>query len=365
MRIDRVELVHVSLPLRGAFRSAIAAKAECQSLLLRVNGEGISGWGEVVADTKPSYAPETVVTARHVLKDFLVPAVLGKSFASVDEALATFSWVRGHAMAKAGLELALWDWWGRATKTSLSKLLGGTKAQVDVGVSVGLAGDEAELRATLERFHGDGYRRFKLKVTPGWLEVPLRAARDVLQGAPLAIDANGTFTPEHTERLKVSGPLQFLEQPLAWDDLVMHAALKRSGAPPVALDESISTWAQLESAIALDALDVVNVKPGRIGGLSLAVRCLTRAREAGLGTFVGGMLETAIGRAGNVALASLQSVTLPSDLSATARYFETDIGSAFVLREGSRLDVPTAPGLGIEVDEGALSRFTLASEFLT
>jgi o-succinylbenzoate synthase len=364
MKIDSVELVHVSLPLASAFQSGVAVKAACESLLVRVKGEGVSGWGEVVADTKPSYAPETLVTAKHVLKEFLLPAVLGKTFESIDAALASFAWVRGHPMAKAGLELALWDWWGRATKTSLSTLLGGTKTQVDVGVSVGLARDEAELRATLERFHGDGYRRFKLKITPTWLEVPLRVAREVLQEAPLAADANGTFTPEHTARLQASGPLQFLEQPLAWDDLVLHAALKRAVAPPLALDESVSSWAQLEAAIALDALDVVNVKPGRIGGLSLATRCLTRARQAGLGTFVGGMLETAIGRAGNVALASLQSVTLPSDLSATARYFETDVGSAFVLREGSRLDVPTAPGLGVEVDEGALRRFTLASEFI-
>jgi O-succinylbenzoate synthase len=365
MKLERAELVHVALPLASRFRTGVSALTTCESLLVRVDGGGVTGWGEVVADTRPSYAPETIVTARHVLRDFLLPAVLGHELASIEDALARCAWVRGHPMAKAGLELALWDWWGRATGKSVASLLGGTRAAVAVGVSVGLTSDWLQLKRELERFRHEGYSRFKLKVTPGWLEKPLVAALAVLgPGTPVALDANGTFTPRDRPHLRKLRGLQFLEQPLAWDDLVEHAALKTSGAPPLCLDESIGSVAALASALALDAFDVLNVKPGRVGGLLAARECLARAHAAGKDTFVGGMLETAIGRAGNVALASLPTVTLHSDISATARYFDEDLGTSFVLGANSTLDVPRGAGLGIDVDEGVVQRRTLARETL-
>ncbi|MEW5740689.1 MAG: o-succinylbenzoate synthase [Myxococcota bacterium] len=357
MRLERVELVQVAVPLAAPFRTGVSALSHCDSLLVRVDGGGVTGWGEVVADTRPSYAPETLVTARHVLTDFLIPAVVGKDFAKVEDAVAQWAWVRGHPMAKAGLELALWDWWGRATGKSVSELLGGTRARVEVGVSVGVA-EWTELKAMLERFQREGYARFKLKVTPRWLDKPLIAALVALGPSPqLAVDANGTFQPEDTPLLRKLKGLQFVEQPLAWDDLVQHAALRKAGGPPVCLDESIGSLAALESALALEALDVLNVKPGRVGGLLAAKACLERAHAAGVETFVGGMLETAIGRAGNVALASLSTVTLPSDLSASNRYFAQDLATPFVLGPQSTLAVPTGPGLGVEVDEAAVRRF--------
>jgi len=363
MRLERAELVHVALPLAASFRTGVSALSTCESLLVRVEGGGVTGWGEVVADTRPSYSPETITTARHVLRDFLVPAVAAQPLASVEDALARLDWVRGHPMAKAGLELALWDWWGRANNQSVAALLGGTRARVDVGVSVGLADSAAQLAAGLERFRAEGYARFKLKVTPAWLEAPLAAARATLgDAATLAADANGTFSSADTSRLAALTGLAFLEQPLAWDDLVAHAALRRAGGIPVCLDESIGSLAALDSGLALGAFDVLNVKPGRVGGLLAAKACLARAHQAGKHTFVGGMLETAIGRAGNVALASLPTVTLASDLSATARYLDEDLGAPFVLGAGSTLEVPRGAGLGIAIDEAVVQRRTVARE---
>lgn len=361
MRLERVELLHLALPLAAPFHTSVSALATCETLLVRVDGDGVTGWGEVVADTTPSYGPETLATARAVLTDFLVPGVMGKAFESVEAAVATWAWVRGHSMAKAGLELALWDWWGRGVGQPLAALLGGARRAVDVGVSVGLADSTQALEASLARFRDQGYRRFKLKVTPAWLEAPLEAARALLgPDAALAADANGAFGLEDTPRLSALAHLglSFLEQPFDWEDLVDHAALKRVGGPRLCLDESLPSLAALESALALGALDVANVKPGRVGGLSAARACLATAHAAGLDTFVGGMLETAVGRAGNVALASLPTVTLPSDLSASARYFDVDVATPFVLGPESTLAVPQGPGLGVEVDEAALRRFS-------
>jgi O-succinylbenzoate synthase len=359
MKLDQLELLHVEVPYRSVFRSSVSAATSCEALLVRVRGEGLTGWGEVVCDVRPSYGPEILSTARIVIETFLSPGLLGRSFASIEDAVATYDWVRGHSMAKAGVELALWDWWGQATTQSLSTLLGGTRRAVEVGVSIGLAASRVELEATLTRHHDDGYRRFKLKVTPGWLEEPIEAARSLLGDArSLAVDANGAFELTALDRLRQLPRLSFLEQPFGWDDLVDHAALKRAGAVPICLDESMPSASALRSAIALDAFDVLNVKPGRVGGLLAARRCLALARAAGLETFVGGMLETAIGRAGNVALASLGTVSLPSDLSASSRYFERDVATPFVLGPNSTLQVPATPGLGVVVDDDALRHFS-------
>lgn len=365
MRLERSELVHFALPMASAFRTSVSEVSLCEGVLVCVQGAGITGWGEVVADTRPSYSAETVTTALHVLRDFLLPEVLRAPFDSVEAAVARFDWVRGHPMAKAGLEMALFDWWGRATGLSLREMLGGTRPSVAVGVSVGLQPSIRALETELSRFATAGYTRFKVKVTPDWLEAPLAAARATLgQTMALAADANGAFKSEEAERLRgvADQRLQFLEQPLGWEDLVSHAALQKTLGTPLCLDESIPSLSALDSAIALKALDVLNVKPGRVGGLLPARACLESAHRAGLQTFVGGMLETAIGRAANVALASLLTVTLPSDLSASARYFDEDLAEPFVLGTDSTLTVPTSPGLGVVPNPAVLARVTRARE---
>lgn len=359
IRVERLELVHLSVPSRSAFRSSVGTVEACETLLVKLSGEGITGWGEVVCDVRPGYGPEILSTARTIIETFLAPALIDRRFGSVEEAIATYAWVRGHSMAKAGVELALWDFWGRATKQSLATLLGGTRRAVDVGVSVGLAESVRALELELQRYHDEGYRRFKVKITPTWLEAPIAAARAVLGARlPLGADANGAFSTTEFERLRRLPPLAFLEQPFGWEDLVDHAELKRAGAAPICLDESLPSVAAVRSALALEAFDVMNVKPGRVGGLLAARRCLELALAAGLHTFVGGMLETAIGRAGNVALASLETVTLPSDLSASNRYFEHDVATPFALGPDSTLAVPDGPGLGVTIDEDALRRFS-------
>lgn len=354
-RLERVELVRVAVPLKRRFRSSVSAISTCETLLVRVSGEGLEGWGEVVADVRPEYGPETLDSAARTISEFLVPPLLERPIDGVASAVQRWAWVRGHSMAKAGVELALWDWWGRLSGVSVSSLLGQARERVPVGVSVGLHDSTSELEAQLEAFRAEGYRHLKLKVTPAWLEQPISIAQR--SGGSFAIDTNGSFTSAETDRLLALSGLAFVEQPFAWDDLVDHAALTRRSLVPIALDESIPSLAALRAAIALGALRTLNVKPGRVGGLLAAKACVELAAQNGLGVFVGGMLETAIGRAGNVAVASLDGVNRPSDLSASSRYFETDIATPFVLGPDSTLAVPNGPGLGVAVDRDAVRHF--------
>lgn len=354
-RLERVELIRLAVPMKRRFRSSVSAISTCETLLVRVSGEGLEGWGEVVADVRPEYGPETLDTAARTISAFLAPPLLERAIDGVPSATQRWAWVRGHSMAKAGVELALWDWWGRLSGASVASLLGQARARVPVGVSVGLCDSASELEAQLEGFRAEGYRHAKLKVTPAWLEEPIAVARRSADA--FAIDANGSFTGAELDRLlALSGPA-FVEQPFAWDDLVDHAALTARSAVPVALDESVPSLAALRSAIALGALEILNVKPGRVGGLLAAKACVELAAQAGLGVFIGGMLETAIGRAGNVAVASLDGVNRPSDLPASSRTFETDLATPFVLGPDSTLTVPGGPGLGVTVDEAAIRRF--------
>ena len=362
LRIDAVTLHHVRMPLRTPFETSFGRETDRDGLLIRLDAAGLSAWGECVADRRPGYCYETVGTAWLMLEELMIPAVLGRSIpdrAALQAALPAF---RGHPLARAGLEMAFWDLWGRAVGQPLAALLGGERAAVPVGVSVGIQRDAAALCETVAGYVAQGYRRVKLKIKPGRDRGEVRAVRAAFPDLPLQVDANSAYRLEDSAALQALDAfgLLLIEQPLAEDDLVDHAQLQRLLRTPLCLDESILSVRHARQALDLDACRIVNIKAGRVGGLGEAVAIHDLCRGRGAPVWCGGMLETGIGRASNLALASLPGFTLPGDISATERYYEHDVAEpAFALNPDSTIDVPRAPGLGVTVLPQAVGRVCL------
>jgi O-succinylbenzoate synthase len=336
-------------------------------LVVRVETDGGEGWGECAADVDPHYSPEFNDAARLVLIDHLVPLLVAAGDDLTGAAVADLlEPVKGHRMAKEALEVAVLDAELRAEGVSLATHLGGLRDAVDVGVSVGITDDPELLSTWVTEYLDEGYRRIKLKIEPG-ADVERVAAIRELTGAgfPLQVDANTAYRVEDAEHLARLDEFDLLlvEQPLPEDDLVGHAELARRLRTPICLDESIESIADVETALALGACGVVNIKPGRVGGLLEARRIHDRCAAAGIPVWCGGMLETGIGRASLVALSSLPGFTLPGDSSASDRYYATDLTEPFVLEDG-RLRVPTGPGLGVTVDLEALEHFAVARDHI-
>lgn len=363
VRVEVVELRRVRLPLVAPFRTAEGTQTVRDALLVRVVTAGGDGWGECVAQLEPRYTSEHLAGAQEVMATWLVPALLAApdvTAACVGQLLA---FVQGHRMAKAALELAVLDAELRIAAVSLARYLGAERDAVDAGVAVGLHSTIDGLLAAVGGYVADGYRRVKLKIEPGCDLAPVAAVRSTWPDLPLQVDANGAYTlddAEHLARLDAYG-LLLIEQPLASDDLLGHAALARRLATPVCLDESITSVASTRVAVRLGACSIVNLKPGRVGGYLEARRIHDVCVEEGVGLWCGGMLETGIGRAANVALAALAGFTLPGDLSASSRYFADDVTEPFELSDG-RLTVPTGPGLGVTVRGDVLDQVTVATE---
>lgn len=343
MPVEAVELRRVRLPLAEPFRTSYGTQSFRDALLLRaLSDDGPDGWGECVAMNEPLYSPEHVDGAHLVIRDHLLPRVAAGR--SLDD-------VRGNAMAKAAVELALLDADLRGRGVPLARHLGATASMVDAGVAIGEAASIGELLDRVDRRVEEGYRRVKLKIAPGWDVEPVRAVRERHPDLPLQVDANGAYSLDDVEPLASldTFDLLLLEQPLAEDDLLGHAGLARRLRTPICLDEAITSARTAQQAIALGACTVVNLKPGRVGGLAEAVRIHDVCVDAGVGLWCGGMLETGIGRAANVALAGLPGFTLPGDLSSSDRWYAADVlTDPFVLDDG-RLHVPDAPGLGVDV----------------
>lgn len=361
MRVQRIDVFHVAMTLRAPFRTSFGVTHERHCLLIRLEADGVEGWGEVVADAAPLYSEETVETAWHILRDFLVPAVLGRSFDSPREFRASYAHVRRHPMAKAGLEGAFWDAWSRARGLPLWRALGGTKDRVEVGVSIGIQEDVPALLRAIESFQAQGYRRFKIKIEPGWDVDVVREVRRALGDIPLMVDANSAYTLADASHLAQLDrfDLMMIEQPLAHDDLVDHADLQRQLRTPICLDESVHHADDLRKAARIGACRILNVKVGRVGGLT-EVQAIDRlARQLGIPLWCGGMLETGIGRLHNVALATLPGFTLPGDTSGSDRYWLEDVidPPVTVDRDGT-IAVPEQPGIGHQVREDRIQRVT-------
>ncbi|MFF7163498.1 o-succinylbenzoate synthase [Streptomyces sp. NPDC008086] len=366
MKLERVELLHVAIPLVTPFRTSFGTMTSKDTFLLHVVTDEAEGWSEFAADPEPLYCSEFVAGAEIVIRDFLLPRIAAlpePTTAAVAPAMAS---VKGHELAKAALETALLDAELRAYGMSFATFLGSVHERVPAGVSVGIKSSVPELLDDVERYLAEGYLRIKLKIEPGWDVEPVRAVRERFGDAlPLQVDANTAYTladAEHLRRLDDFG-LLLIEEPLEENNLHANAQLQKRLATPVCLDESIHSARDAASAIAMDACRVVNVKPARVGGYREARRIHDVATAHGVPVWCGGMLETGIGRAPNLALAALPGFTLPGDTSASGRYFAEDITEPFVL-QGGHLPVPTAPGIGIDPLPDALARFTTATREL-
>jgi O-succinylbenzoate synthase len=356
VKIERADLLSVALPLVSPFRTSYGESAVESKLLVRLATDMGEGWGECAATAAPLYTSEYLGEARRVMSGHLLPRLAGKDLtpSCVAELLAP---VQGHRMAKAAVEMAVFDVWGRAQGRSLAALLGATRTEVPAGVAVGLQPSVAELLEMVARYVDAGYQRVKLKIEPGRDVEVVRAVRERFgPDLLLQVDANAAYRLADAARLREldAFDLLFIEQPLPEDDLLGHARLAEMLRTPICLDESITSRATAELALAVGACSVINVKPGRVGGLLEAKWIHDLALARGVPAWVGGMLETGLGRAANLALAALPGFTLPGDLSASARYYARDVTPPFELRSG-RLAVPTGPGLGVEVDRDAVA----------
>jgi O-succinylbenzoate synthase len=367
VRLGALELRLVRLPLLEPFVVSFGRMESRLLLLLRLESDGRSGWGECVAGEAPLYSYETVGTALHVIREHLAPAVLGREIEDLADLAARLGAFRGHPMAKAAVELAFVDLVARLRGEPISRLIGGMRETVEVGVSLGIQPTVEALDERVRRFLGLGYRRIKLKIQPG-ADVPVVAEiRKRHPATALSVDANAAYTLADAGLLRQldAYSLVMIEQPLAHDDLVDHARLQRTLATAICLDESITSHERARQALETGACRIVNMKIGRVGGYSQALRIHDLCVAKGAPLWCGGMLESGIGRAHNLALASLPGFTLPGDISGSARYFERDVivPPVEVSADGT-VPVPTAAGLGFEVDMDFLESRTVSVERL-
>lgn len=366
MKITGVELRRVGLPLVAPFETSFGSQTDRDILLLRVVTTDGEGWGECVAMSAPVYSPEYVDGAADVLRRFLVPALVAAGPVDAAQVAQVLAPYHGHPMAKAALEMAVLDAELRASGMSFGSYLGAVVPSVPAGVSVGIMRSIDELLAAVEGYVAEGYVRIKLKIKPGWDLEPVRAVRERFgDDLLLQVDANTAYRVGDARHLAQLDPfdLVLMEQPLPEDDVRGHAVLAGLIKTPVCLDESITSARSAADAIALGACAIVNIKPGRVGGYLEARRVHDVCLANGIPAWCGGMLETGIGRAANVALAGLPGFTLPGDTSASSRYYARDITTPFVLDDG-HVAVPTGPGLGVDLDQEFLAEITTATEWI-
>jgi o-succinylbenzoate synthase len=368
MKLEAVELRRVALPLVAPFRTSFGTETTHDCVLVHVVTDGAEGWSECVAMERPAYSSEYAEGACDLLRRWLVPAAFDLSDAGTLAAEAfgpSVAWIKGHRMAKAALETALLDAQLRIEGRSFGDRLGAVKAAVPTGVSVGIMDSVPELLDAVAGYLDAGYLRIKLKIQPGWDLEPVRAVRERFGDILLQVDANTAYTRADADHLAKLDPFELLliEQPLEEEDVAGHAILSGRLRTPICLDESIVSAQSAIDAIAAGACHIVNIKPGRVGGYLEAVRIHDACRELDIPLWCGGMLETGIGRAPNLALAALPGFTLPGDTSASARYYHRDITREFVIEDG-QVAVPTGPGIGVEPDPGVLAEVTVSSEWL-
>jgi len=362
VRIERVELFVVRLPLKRAYETSGSRETHQTRVIARVESEGAVGWGESVAPELPWYSGETPKTVWYALDEIIIPALLAADLHQPEDTERILAWIREHRMAKATLEMAIWDLFAKRDGRSLSKLLGGTRDRILCGVAIGIQPSIEDLLATIRRELSAGYQRVKVKIKPGWDGSVAEAIRDAFPDLPFMLDANSAYTLADAplfKRIDAFAPTM-IEQPLAHDDLVDHATLQRQIATPICLDESIHTSEDARKAIEIGATKVINIKAGRVGGLASAKRVHDECAARDTPVWCGGMLEMGIGRAHNVHLASLPNFRIPGDVSASARYFETEIiGEPFTVEKNGTMKVPTKPGIGVTVLEDVIRRIAL------
>lgn len=365
MEINRVILRHLKMDLLHPFTTSVGTEVDKDFLIVEVQSKsGISGWGECVAQLEPMYHPETTATCWHILKDFLIPQLMRDPVGHPDELQDRFESVRGNLMAKAALEGAVWDLFAKEKEMTLAKALGGTKDKIEVGVSLGIMNSEAELLKKVEDYVTQGYKRVKIKVRPGWDYEVLKAVRKEFPDLPIMADANSAYTLADIDRLAAWDDLDLMmiEQPLHQQDIIDHAQLQAKVKTPICLDESIYTLEDTRKAIELGSCKIINIKVGRVGGLTESKKIHDLCQQHGIPVWCGGMLEAGIGRAHNVAITTLPNFTLPGDTAGSSHYWAEDIVDPEVTVKDGFIHVPEKPGIGYEPDMRNIDRFTLYSQ---
>ena len=365
MKIDRIELRELQMPLVHFFETSFGRTTTRRIVLARVDADGLTGWGEVTAGEEPFYSYETPETAWHILRDFLIPWTLAKDWAAPGDVAPRFLPIRGHNMAKAALENALWDIAAQQQSLPLAKLVGGTLAEIPCGVSIGIQTSIEELLEKVAREVAAGYQRIKVKVKPGWDIDVLEAIRTRFPRILLMADANSAYSLADVAHLKEFDRfyLMMMEQPLGWDDLLDHAKLQREIATPICLDESIHNAGDARKALEIGACKIINIKLGRVGGFTAARQVHDVCRARNVPVWCGGMLESGIGRAHNIAMSTLPGFTLPGDVSASKRYWAEDIidPEVTVSAQGT-IQVPLAAGLGYTPNQQRIDKLTVRKE---
>jgi O-succinylbenzoate synthase len=367
MRIREITMREIQMKLVAPFETSMDRVEARRIVLVQADVDGVVGWGECVAGEAPYYSPETTETAWLVLRDFLWPLTRGKEFGSAGEVWDLLARVRGHNMAKGALEAAVWDAEAKHKGSPLSKLIGGVREEIACGVSVGLKDSLDELASTVERELDAGYQRIKIKIKPGKDLDLVRRLRQDFPRIKLMVDANSAYTLDDWTLLKqLEGfYLMMIEQPLGWDDLYSHAELQKKMETPICLDECIHTEEHARAAMELGACKIINIKLGRVGGYTVARRIHDLCEKNGIPVWCGGMLESGIGRAHNIALSTLSNFTLPGDVTASKRYWDEDIIAPEVtVSSQGTIRVPTAPGIGYEPRLERIEKLTVRKERL-
>jgi o-succinylbenzoate synthase len=362
VRIDRLELRLCRLPLVSFFETSFGRSYDRTFLLIRLEGDGAEGWGEAVAEANPYYSSETTETAWHIITEFLAPRLLGVTFEHPREIFPAFRPVRGHNMAKAAVEMAAWDLYARLRDQPLTRVLGGTRLRIASGVSIGIQDSLDQLKDKIARELDAGYQRIKIKIKPGWDLAAVEMVRATFGNVPLMVDANAAYTLEEANHLACLDrhQLMMIEQPLEYDDVMDHVALQKAIQTPICLDESIHTVRIARGAISAGACRIINIKPGRVGGHRESIRLHDLCAAHNVPVWHGGMLETGIGRAHNIHLASLPNFSLPGDIAASKRYYNPDlIDPPIVVAADGTIAVPDGPGIGVHIVAERVDRATL------
>jgi O-succinylbenzoate synthase len=367
VKVERIEIFELKLDLLSPFETSCSRIEYRRFLLLRVRVDGVTGWGECVADEAPDYSSETVRTAWHAIEDFIAPIVFARQYAHPREIVSSLDTIRGHNMAKAAVEMACWEAYARQQSEPLSRTLGGTRTEIASGVSIGIQDSVDRLLDTVEIELARGYRRIKVKIGPGRDRDVVAKIRERFPRIPLMVDANCAYRLEDLPLLKKLDEFDLLmiEQPLGHDDLWDHAKLQRELRTPICLDESVQSPDDARKAFEMGACRIINVKPGRVGGLARAKAIHDLAATQRAPVWCGGMLESGIGRAHNVHLSTLPNFSLPGDVADSRRYFEEDLIEPLVeVRSDGTIAVPTEPGIGYRVLEDRIRERALQSVVL-
>ncbi|MEC1525549.1 o-succinylbenzoate synthase [Neobacillus niacini] len=365
MKITDITIRHLQMKLKAPFTTSFGTFTNKDFLLLEAKDQdGTIGWGESVAFHSPWYNEETLQTNWHMLEDFLIPLLLNKEINHPDEVSELFAPIRKNNMAKSTIEGAVWDIYAQQTNQSLASALGGKKDKIEVGISIGIQKSIEDLVALVDEYVKEGYKRIKVKIKPGWDVEVMRTLRENFPNVAIMADANSAYRLEDAELLKELDEfdLTMIEQPLASDDIIDHSHLQKMLNTPICLDESIHSVEDARKAVELGSTKIINIKIGRVGGLTEAKKIHDYCEANGIPVWCGGMLESGIGRAHNVALTTLSNFILPGDTASSNRYWEKDIILPEVVAANGYIEVPQTAGIGYEVDREAVESFTVAKK---